>query len=87
VTVNRVVVDELSARGYTVGKQTEDRPSAKSADISADCDGASRPMTDTDSSVDIMSGVHDDDDDVNVENILLMSVNAVRLVKQTLVKT
>jgi len=68
VTVNRVVVDEFSARGYTVGTQTEDRPSAKSADISADCDGVSRPMTDTDSSVDIMSD--DDDDDVNVENIL-----------------
>jgi len=67
VTVNRVMIDELPASDYTVGTQTDDWLSAKSADIPTDRDGVSRPKTDT-----CADEVFDerDDKDVNVENIL-----------------
>jgi len=68
VTVNKVVIDELSAHDCIAATQTDDDwPSAKSAAISAEFDGVFRPMTDC--SVDTMSNDRDDDD-VNVENIL-----------------
>ena len=67
VTVNRVVIDELPAGDYTVGTRTDDWPSAKSADISTERDGVSRPKTDT--NADEVFDVRDDED-VNVENIL-----------------
>ena len=70
--VNRVVVDELSTSDSITATQTDVRPSAKSADIPAVYGGVSRTMTD--SSVETVSDSdgHENDDDVNVENIVIV---------------
>ena len=67
VTVNRVVIDELPVRDYSVGTQTEDWTSARSPDISTEREGVSRPMTYT--SADEVFDERDDKN-VNVANIL-----------------